>query len=147
MTSQTFIQLVQLCTIIIGFLGVAVTLRSHRRQMHAEMYIEFSSRMNNLLRALPAQTWMANSGVAQEIPPRSEELTRACVQSFHIVADLYHLHRCGYIAPELWRPWHRGLKRAMHGPVLRREWLIVEKAFDHNPEFCAFMSRLTGVHG
>ena len=144
MSSQTFLQLVQLCTILIGFLGVAVALRSHRRQLHAQMYIEFSSRLNNLLRRLPAQTFMANAGVADEVPPRSEELTKACVESFHIIADLYHLHQHGYVAPELWRSWHRGIKRALHGPVLRREWSVVEGAFDHNPEFCVFVRRVMG---
>src|SRR5215467_12536286 len=144
MSSQTSLQIVQLCTIVIGFLGVAVALRSHRRQMHAQMYIEFSSRLNNLFRRLPAETWLANTGVADEIPPRSQELTKICVESFHIIADLYHLHQHGYVAPELWRPWHRGIKRALHGPVLQREWLVVETAFDYNPEFCVFVRRLMG---
>jgi len=144
MSSQTFLQCAQLCTILVGSLGVAVALRSHRRQMHAQMYIEFSSRLNALLRRLPAQTWMANTGVADEIPPRSEDLTKACFESLHIIADLYHLHQHGYVAPELWQSWRRGIKRALHGPVLQREWFVIEAAFDHNPEFCIFVRRMMG---
>jgi len=144
MTSETFIQLVQLSTILIGFLGVGVTLRSHRRQLHAQMFIEFSSRFHYILRALPAQTWVAEASGDGEIPPRSDELTKSCLQCFHIIADLHHLHKGGYISPDLWKPWQRGIKRTMQGPLLKREWLAVEAAFDHHPELCRYMRELIG---
>jgi len=134
MSSQTFLQLFQICTIVIGFLGVAVTLRGHRRQMHAQMYIEFSARFYNMLRTLPAQIWAEQTAEGEAIPPRHEELTKSCLQSFHIIADLYHLHRGGFIAADLWRPWQHAIRRAMHRPVLQREWLAIEHIFDHDPE-------------
>jgi hypothetical protein len=58
MNSQIFLQLVQVCTILIGFLGVAVSLRSHRRQMYAQMYVEFSARLHRVLRKLPTGIWL-----------------------------------------------------------------------------------------
>ena len=142
MTNQNFFQLVQPCSILIGLLGVAVTLRSHRRQLHAQMYIEFSSRLHNMLRALPAQAWTEHAADGEQLPPRHDELTKSCLQCFHIIADLYHLHRGGFITLDLWRPWQRGIRRAMQRPVLRREWLAVEGSFDHDPELCRFMRRV-----
>jgi hypothetical protein len=142
MSSQIFLQLIQLCTIVIGFLGVAVTLRSHRRQMHAQMYIEFSARFQNMLKALPAQTWTDPDADGEQLTPRHDELTKTCLQCFHIIADLYHLHNSGFITPQLWRPWQRGIKRAMRRPVLRREWLAVEASFDHDQELCHYMRQL-----
>ncbi|PWU06033.1 MAG: hypothetical protein C5B51_13145 [Terriglobia bacterium] len=144
MSGENFIQLAQLGTILLGFLGVAVTLRSHRRQMHAQMYIEFSSRLHHVLRALPAQTWMANARADNVIPPRTDDLTKSCLQCFHIIADLYHLHKGGYISRDLWRPWQRGIRKAMQGPVLRREWLAAEAAFNHDPELCRYFQALIG---
>jgi len=142
MNSQIFLQLVQLCTILIGFLGVALAIRRDRRQMHAQMYIEFSSRFHNILRALPAQIWMERNAEGGQLPPRHEELTRSCLQCFHIIADLYHLHQGGYITSELWRQWQRAIRRAMQRPLLRREWLAFEGNFDHDPELCHYMRRL-----
>ena len=43
---------------------------------------------------------------------------------------------------ELWRPCHRGIKRAMRGPLPQREWMSVEGAFDHNADLCRFMRGL-----
>jgi hypothetical protein len=145
MSSEVFLQLVQLCTILIGLLSVAVTLRSHRRQMHAQMYIEFSSRLHHLLRTLPAQAWMDHPAEGEQLPPRDEELTKSCLQCFHVIADLYRLHQAGYITDELWRPSQRGIQRAMQRPLLRREWLAVETNFDHDPHLCRYMRRLAAA--
>ncbi|HXK03398.1 MAG TPA: hypothetical protein VMS37_13410 [Verrucomicrobiae bacterium] len=142
MSNQTLFQVVPACTILIGFLGVAVSLRSHRRQMYAQMYIEFSARFHDVLRTLPAQFWMSPGAEGQQMPPRNEELTKCCVQCFHIIADLYYLNRGGYITPGLWRPWRRAIKRAMQRPIMKREWLAVESNFDHDPDLCRFMRLL-----
>jgi hypothetical protein len=143
MAGETFIQAAQLGTILVGFLGVAVTLRSHRRQMHAQMFIEFSSRLHHVLGSLPVQIWESNEDGDQPIPPRHDELTRSCMQCFHIMASLYFLNRGGYISPDLWRTWQRGIRRTMQGPLLRREWNAVERAFTHNPDFCRYMQSVT----
>jgi hypothetical protein len=142
MTSEVFLQLVQLGTILIGFLGVAVSLRSHRRQMYAQTYIEFSARLHRVLRTLPTQIWLEPVAEGGHLPPRNEELTKSCLQCFHIIADLYRLHQGGYITGDLWRPWQRGMKRAMQRPLLRREWLALESNFEHEAELCRYMRRL-----
>src|SRR5215831_18462205 len=85
MNSQTFIQLAQLCTILIGFLGLAVSLRSHRRQMYAQMYIEFSARFHHVLRTFPAEIWIEDAIGDRPLPPRHEELSKSCLQCFHIM--------------------------------------------------------------
>src|SRR5215475_4961250 len=110
MAGETLIQLAQLSTIVIGFLGVAVTLRSHRRQMYAQMFIEFSSRLHDVLGALPTQTWLTSDAVAEPIPPPSDALTKSCLQCFHVIAGVYSLKKGGYISPGLWRPWQGGIK-------------------------------------
>jgi len=142
MTTDTIIQLAQLSTIVIGVLSVAVTLRSHRRQMHAQMFIEFSSRLHQTLKLLPVETWTVRRDNSETVPPRSEELTKACLQLFHSISDIYHLHRGGYISGDLWRTWHVGMQRAMQRPVVHREWLAFEDALDHFPEFRCFMRTL-----
>ena len=142
MNSQNFIQIAQLCTIMIGLLSIAVSLRSHRRQMHAQLFIEFSSRLHDVLGSMPACVWMAGDG-GEPLPPPSAELTRSCLQCFQAIAALYFLHKGGYVSRELWMTWQRGIKRTMQGAVLQREWAAAENIFSHNVEFCRYMRRLT----
>ncbi len=136
------IQLAQLGTIVVGFLGVVVTLRSHRRQMHAQLFLEFSSRFHDVLGCMPVEVW--KSGGSDTALEHSALLTRSCLQCFHIVANLFHLHKAGYVSQDLWRPWQRGLRRMMEGPVLQREWLALEPAFGHLPEFCRYIRGMMG---
>ena len=142
MNASTLIQLVQLGTIVIGFLGVLVTLRAHRRQMHMQMFIEFTSRVHDVLGSMPIQMWMIADG--EGLPQRSAELTKSCLQCFHILANLFDLHKAGYVSKELWKPWQRGIRRTMQGPLLQQEWFAVEVAFSHHPEFCHYMSSMIG---
>jgi hypothetical protein len=143
MNLSTMIQLAQLGTIGIGFMGVLVALRSHRRQMHVQMFIEFTSRVHDVLGSMPVQIWMI-SDHEEEPPSPSAELTRSCLQCFHIVANLFELHKAGYVSKELWRPWQRGIRRTMQGAVLQQEWFRVEVAFSHQQEFCHYMRSLIG---
>ena len=143
MNASTLIQLVQLGTIAIGFLGVLVTLRAHRRQMHVQMFIEFTSRVHDVLGSMPIQMWLVPDD-SNELPQRGPELTKSCLQCFHIVANLFDLHKAGYVSHELWKPWQRGIRRTMQGPLLQHEWLTVEAAFSHHPEFCHYMRSMIG---
>ena len=141
MDNQNFIQLAQLRTILIGLLSVAVSLRTHRRQMHAQLFLEFSSRLHDVLGSMPAEAWMTGDA-HQALPPASGELTRWCLQCFQVIAALYSLRKGGYVSGELWTTWQRGIKRTMQGAVLRREWDAAEDLFRHNSDFCRYMRRL-----
>src|SRR5689334_3576994 len=141
MNSQNLIQLAQLGTILIGLLSIAVSLRSHRRQMHAQLFIEFSSRLHDVLGSMPAEAWVAGDA-PEAVPAASGQLTRSCLQCFHVIAALFFLRKGGYVPRTLWTTWQRGIKRTMQGPVLRREWAAAESVFSHNVEFCRYMRRL-----
>ena len=71
MIGAILIQLVQLSTILIGLIGVAVTLRSHRRRMHARMFVEFRRDCTTFLAPCRSRTWAANAGGEVEIPGSS----------------------------------------------------------------------------
>ena len=138
MTAEVLVQLAQFGATVIGCLGVAVAMRSHRRQMNAQMFLEFSARFQALLRGMPSHVWR-KPAADEAMPPPSEELTKNCLHAFHVLADLYHLHKGGYISHELWRPWSLGIRRTLQNPILQREWLAVRELFSHTPAFCRFV--------
>lgn len=147
MTPDSILQIAQLSTMVFGGLGVFVALRSHQRQIHAQIFIEFSSRFHNIIRGMPSQVWSGAGPVGVSIPPPSDELTRTGMQCFHLMADLFLLHKGGYISNELWKPWQRGIKRVMQGPLMQREWAAVQLAFNHYPDFCHYVHGLISDHG
>ena len=60
---------------MIGSVGIGVALLNQRRQLNAQMFIEFSKRFEDLLRLFPTEAWLANRNPAQALPPASKEVT------------------------------------------------------------------------
>jgi hypothetical protein len=140
MTTDTWIQFAQLSTILVGSLGIAVAMRSHRRQINAQMFIEFSARFQHVLQTMPVDAWIPNG--RQTLPARSEDLTMSSLQLFHLVANLFHLQKHGYISRDLWRPAQLAIKQMLQDQLFQREWFALEPAFHHTPDYCRYVRRI-----
>jgi hypothetical protein len=98
MATDIWVQLGQLGTLAIGSVGIGVALVNQRRQLTAQMYIEYSGRFQELLRLFPTEAWLANRNPSQPMPPSSQELTDCTLYCIQFIADVYHLHKAGYIS-------------------------------------------------
>ncbi len=132
----------QVGTLVIGSLGLGVALLNQRRQLNAQMFIEFSGRFQNILRLFPTQAWLANRNPSQPLPPPSQELTDCTLYCIQFIADAYHLHKGGYISKSIWTLWEREIKRTLSGPVFEREWEIVAAEFSHDRQFVGYINKL-----
>ena len=128
-------------TLFVGGVGIGVALINQRRQLNAQMFIEFSKRFEELLRLFPTEAWLANRRPGQKLPPPSKEITECTLYCIQFVADVYHLHRAGYISNRLWRLWEREIKRTLKGPLFVREWSTVAVEFSHDKDFLDYMGR------
>jgi hypothetical protein len=142
MAADIWAQLGQLGTLAIGSVGIGVALVNQRRQLNAQMYIEYSGRFQELLRLFPTEAWLANRNPSQPIPPSSQELTDCTLYCIQFIADVYHLHKAGYISNKSWLLWELEIQRTLTGPVFQREWAGVAAEFDHNREFLQYIHKL-----
>jgi hypothetical protein len=140
--NDTLVHLGQLGTLGIGSLGIFVALRNQRRQLNAQMFIEFSGRFQALLRLFPTDAWLANRNPSQPLPPSSKELTDCTLYCIQFVADVYYLNKGGYISKRLWMLWEREIKRTLSGPVIQREWETVAAEFADNGDFLQYIEKL-----
>lgn len=134
---------IQVGTLLLGSLGIWVALLNQRRQLNAQMFIEVSARFQELLRLFPTEAWLANLNPSRPLPPSSQELRDCTLYCIQLVADVYHLHKGGYISKHLWVLWEREIKRALGGPVFRREWEGVAAEFAHDRDFTQYICTLT----
>lgn len=135
-------QLGQIGTLIVGSVGVCVALVNQRRQLNAQMYIEFSARFQSLLRLFPTDAWLANRSPTKPLPPSSQELTDCTLYCVQVVHDAFHLHKGGYISKRLWQLWEREIRQTLSGRIFRREWEVVSEEFAHNPSFLRYIAKL-----
>jgi hypothetical protein len=134
--------LLQVGTLIVGSAGIGVALVNQRRQLNAQMFIEFSGRFQVLLRLFPTDAWLANLNPSQRLPPASQEVTDCTLYCIQFIADVYQLHKGGYISKSLWMLWEREIKRTLTGPVFRREWDGVAAEFAYDRDFLRYIEDL-----
>jgi hypothetical protein len=134
--------LLQVGALVVGSVGVGVALVNQRRQLHVQMFIEFSGRFQELLRLFPTEAWLANLNPTLPLPPSTQELTDCTLYCIQIVSDVYQLHKARYISKALWTLWEREIKRALTGPVFRREWEKVSAEFVQSPDFLEYINVL-----
>jgi hypothetical protein len=132
--------LLQLGALLVGGVGIGVALINQRRQLNAQMFIEFSKRFEELLKLFPTEAWLANRRRDQELPASSKEITECTLYCLQFVADVYHLHKAGYISNSLWSLWEREIKRTLNGPLFVREWSAVAAEFSHDKDFLDYMA-------
>ena len=87
----------QVGTLLIGSLGLGLALHNQRRQLDAQMFIEFSKRFADLLSLFPTEAWLANR------QPRSTATTlQPGTEGLH---PLLHSIRRRWLLPSQ-RPFH-----------------------------------------
>ncbi len=136
------VQFGQVGTLVIGSVGICVALINQRRQLNAQMFIEFSGRFQNILRLFPTEAWLANRNPSQPMPAPSQELTDCTLYCVQFISDAYHLHKGAYISKTIWRLWEREIQRTLSGPVFQREWAGVATEFAHDREFLHYIDTL-----
>jgi hypothetical protein len=142
MAADFFAHIGQLGTLLIGSVGVGVALENQRRQLNAQMFIEFSRRFEELMRLFPTEAWLANRNPSRPLPPPSNELTECTLYCIQFIADIYLLHKDGYIPKKLWILWESEIKCTLTGPLFRREWEGVAAEFSHNSGFLGYVETL-----
>ena len=139
-----FSQLGNAGTMLVGGIGIYVALRSQRRQVNAQTYLEVSGRFQELLRLFPTEAWLANRNPAHPMPPPSREITDCTLYALQFASDVYYLRRGGYIPEHLWKVWERAIRRTLTGPVFQREWPGLAIEFAHSVEFVNYIN--TTIH-
>lgn len=121
-------------TVAIGTTGILVALRNQRRQLNAQLYIEMSKGFQEMMRSFPTEAWLANTNVSRPMPPPSKEVTECTLYAMQFVADVYYLHKGGYLSANLWKLWERAIDRTLAGRVFQREWETLSVQFDNSPD-------------
>jgi hypothetical protein len=142
MGSDIVVQLGQVGTLGIASLGVWVAVLNQRRQLNAQMYIQVAGRFQELLRSFPTEAWLANRNPSRPLPPPNQEVTECTLYCIQLIAEVYRLHRAGYISKRLWLLWEREIKHTLTGPIFQREWAGLAAEFTHNHQFLQYINVL-----
>ncbi len=143
MTADIWALIGQTGTVIVGSIGIVVALRNQNRQLNAQMSLEVSGRFQELLRLFPTDAWLANRNPSHSLPASTAQITECTLYAIQFIADVYHLHKGGYISRGLWKLWEREISSTLSGPVFQREWPGFCAEFDYSPDFVRYINSIT----
>jgi hypothetical protein len=141
MTIASILQYATVFSVAVGLLSVALALVSSRQQLTTQICLTVFSHYDTLLESASAG-FLASLRSETDLPEPSHELTRAVLRYYTYVAFVFFLYNWGRIPGKLWKLVSPSLEKQLRTPVFVREWGVVEKEFEHFPDFIRFVYRV-----
>ena len=144
MDLNTLIELATLISVVVGVIGLLVSIRAYKRQVSAQFLLEFSKRVDALTQSLPLTVWAAHL-FPDDLPEPSDEVSLGVLRCLNYVSQLHDFSRHGYIPKHVWLN-HQGLyAQILRSPLFRREWKILGPMFTTEPAFYKYVEGVQQV--
>jgi hypothetical protein len=111
----------------------------YRRQMNAQLFVEYTKRYEEVMRSYPEGVRKLRLDSGAEPPPESEELSSAILRYLNLCSEEFYLWKRGYLAGDIWRIWEGELKRTLSSPLYRRGWRKLASEFESYREFADYV--------
>src|SRR5688572_33354199 len=103
--ASTLIQLATLISVVAGVIGLMISVRAYKRQVSALFLLEYTRRVDDIMRSLPRSVWAADLFPNEELPEPSDELR---------------------LRPrDIWRKGQGVYAEILRSPLFMREWKTV----------------------
>jgi hypothetical protein len=130
----------------LGLVGTAVSIlvaaRVYRRQMNAQLFLEYTKRYEELANRWPQAMQAARVADAEDLPPPSEELRLGALRYLALCSEEYYLWKRRYVSADFWNIWQVEIERCLRSPLYRREWPGLAEEFLSHEEFAQFVRRV-----
>ncbi len=133
------IQIATLIAVVLGFAGLIVIIWVFRKQTYMQVVSTYTERYEKLMDLLPKELYMNGS---RDLPPKSPELSIACLKYFNFTHEEYYLHENGYFPNDLWKIWVRDIEETLSHPLMLREWKDFQEDFQHHKSFHTFVQQV-----
>jgi hypothetical protein len=130
-----------LFSLAIGLIGVAIALLVNRQQLTTQIFLTVFSRYDELLENSSAGYW-ASLQPETELSEPNEELTMSVLRYYNNVFFMFFLYKWGRIPGKLWKIILPAVRRRLRSPAFLREWKVLQKEFEHLPDFSVFVRNI-----
>jgi hypothetical protein len=139
MDASTLIQLATLISVVVGVIGLLISIRAYKRQVSAQILLKYSKRVDHITQSLPPSVWAAHLFPEEEHPESDAEVRLGVSRCLNYVSQLYDFCHQGYIPKSVWRK-HQGLyAQILRSPLFRREWKTLAPMFATERAFSKYV--------
>ncbi|MGH9943450.1 MAG: hypothetical protein ACRD9R_13970 [Pyrinomonadaceae bacterium] len=134
-----------LISVVVGVVGLLISIRAYRRQVSAQFLLEYSKRVDDITQSLPLIVWAAHLFPGQELPEPSNELRLGVLRCLNYVSQMHYFCHQGYIPKSIWRK-HQGMyAQILQSPLFVREWKALAPMFVTEQAFCKYVEGVQQV--
>jgi hypothetical protein len=138
MTPDTAAQVGTSISILLGVVTFVFGVRVYKRQMNAQLFVEYTGRFEDIMKSFPENSWTARLN-EESLPAPSERLSLSVLKYLNLCSEEFYLYRRKYLAAEVWKIWEAEIKRTLATPLFVREWRTLKSEFKSYPEFQEFV--------
>ena len=140
------IQLATLISVVIGVIGLMISVRAYRRQLNSQFMLEYTRRVDDLLKTLPPHvlglTVIHEDLAHQPAPPPSDELSMKVMRCLNLVSQMHFSSHNGFLPPAVWRRARVNYAKILRSPLFRREWQTLRHGFEMDRAFCRYVDKV-----
>ena len=134
-------QVLNVLVLFVTAIGVLVGVYVFRRQMNAQLFLEYTKRYEEIMRSYPVGMRAFRLHSAGEPPPESSELTTVVLRYLNLCSEEFYLCQGKYLSRDIWGIWEEEMRRTIASPLYRREWEKISDEFSSYPEFYEYVAR------
>jgi hypothetical protein len=141
MDASTVIQLITLVSVVIGVIGLLISVRAYKRQVNAYFLLEYTRRFDEAIQSLPLRVTAPHLFPNEALPGSSDELRRGILRCLILVSQLYYFSHRGYIPRSIWRRSEGNFGQLLRSPLFVREWKNLAPTFATDDSFCRHVEK------
>jgi hypothetical protein len=131
------LRFITLGSVLIGAAAIYTAVRNNTRQLGAQIFLSYSSRLHDLRRSLSDEHY--HDRLTDDFDGEASETRRFVSDVVQLVFELHALRRHGYVENNIWRVWEADINRLLRTPGVRREWPILQREYATHPKFVVWV--------
>jgi hypothetical protein len=141
MDLNVLIQLATLLSVIAAVVGLIISIRAYKRQVSALFLLEYTKRVDDIMRTLPPNLWAPHLFPQEELAEPNEELRLHAMRCINFISQLHYFSRKRYIPRDIWRKGEARYAEILKSPLFRREWKKVAPMYVADGAFCRYVEK------
>jgi hypothetical protein len=117
MDTNTLIQLATSVSVVIGVIGLLISVRAYKRQVSAYFFLAYTRRFDGTLQSLPLSVWAAHLFPKEALPASSDEVKRGILRCLMFVSQMHYFWSTGYIPKGVWKRSEGSFSQLLRSPV------------------------------
>ena len=134
---MSYYEMISLAVQAIGYCGIVVSILLVYRQMHVNIFCEYTKRFLDIEQELSPfiRDLIENKSYDDFNADEKRQIRNVMRKYLNMCSEEFHLQRSGFIKKSTWKVWELGIKETINIPAMRSALIEIKKEYMYFEEF------------